>query len=54
MGNRTAAATLVVPCPAMSAGAGAQWPAVAPGELTAPDYFEIQQLVARYARVTRT
>jgi len=54
MGNRTSAATLVVPYPAVSADAGAQWPAVAPGELTAPGYFEIQQLVARYARVTHT
>jgi hypothetical protein len=38
----------------MSGGARAQWPAVAPGELTAPDYFEIRQLVARFAGVTRT
>jgi len=53
MGNRIAAATCVVLC-LVSAGARAQSPAVQPGELTALDYFEIQQLVARYARAIDT
>ena len=40
--------------PRRVAGARAQPPAAAPGELTALDYFQIQQLVARYAaRSTR-
>ena len=54
MWNRIATATCVVVCLAVSAGARGQSPAAAPGELTALDYFEIQQLVARYARAIDT
>ena len=39
---------------AVSAGARAQAPAAAPGGLTALDYFQIGQLVARYARAIDT
>jgi SnoaL-like domain len=54
MWNRFAAATCVVLCLAVSAGARAQSPAAAPGELTALDYIQIEQLVARYARAIDT
>jgi len=53
MWNRIASATFVV-CLAVSASAGAQAPGAAPRELTALDYFQIQQLVARYARAIDT
>jgi hypothetical protein len=43
-----------VVCLAVSAGSRAQAPAAAPGELTALDYFQIEQLVARYARAIDT
>ena len=49
MCNRLMAATFVALCLTTSAGSRAQAPAAAPGELTALDYFQIQQLVARYA-----
>ena len=54
MWNRIAAATFVALWVAVSADARAQSPAAAPGELTALDYFEIQQLVAKYARAIDT
>jgi hypothetical protein len=50
MWNRIAAATLAALCVAGSAGVHAQAPAAAPYELTALDYIEIEQLIARYAR----
>ena len=52
MWKRTAA--FVVLCFAISSGANAQAPAAKPGELTALDYFEIQQLIAKYARAIDT
>jgi hypothetical protein len=54
MSNRTAFAVCVVLCLAVSGGARAQSSAAKPGELTALDYFEIQQLIARYARAIDT
>jgi hypothetical protein len=54
MWNRIASATFVILWLTVPAGARAQSPAAAPGELTALDYFEIQQLVARYARAIDT
>jgi hypothetical protein len=50
MRNRLAGATLVALGLALSASIGAQ----VPRELTALDYFEIQQLVAKYARAIDT
>src|SRR5262247_2636552 len=41
-------------CLAVSAGAGAQAPAAAPRELTALDYLQIQQLIAKYAHAIDT
>jgi len=52
MWNRTASVACVVVCLAVSAGARGQ--SAAPRELTALDYLEIQQLVARYARAIDT
>jgi hypothetical protein len=54
MGNRALSAAFVVLCLVVSSSAGAQAPAAKPGELTALDYFEIQQLVAKYARAIDT
>jgi len=54
MSNRMVPAAFVVLWLGVSAGTGAQPPAAAPRELTALDYFEIQQLVARYARAIDT
>jgi hypothetical protein len=54
MWHRIAAATCVALCFAVSVGARAQSRVAAPGELTALDYFQIQQLVARYARAIDT
>src|SRR5690349_23966783 len=54
MSKQTAFATLVVLGLAVSSGAHAQAPAPKPGELTAQDYIEIQQLIARYARAIDT
>jgi hypothetical protein len=54
MSNRLATVAFVALCLAVSAAARAQAPAAKPGELTALDYFEIQQLVARYARAIDT
>ena len=54
MWNRLAVSALVVVWLAASDGAHAQPATAAPGELTALDYFEIQQLVARYARAIDT
>ncbi|HUQ51095.1 MAG TPA: nuclear transport factor 2 family protein [Gammaproteobacteria bacterium] len=51
MSIRIAAAAL---CLVASAGLQAQAPTAAPRELTALDYIEIQQLVARYARAIDT
>lgn len=52
MWNRIASVTVL--CLAVSAGAQAQSSAPAPRELTALDYIQIQQLVARYARAIDT
>lgn len=51
-----ASAALIVLCAAASPHLDAQpaQPAAPPGELTAQDYIEIQQLVARYARAIDT
>ena len=49
MWNRIAAAAFVAVCLTASAGIRAQQQPAAPAELTALDYFQIQQLVARYA-----
>ena len=49
MWNRIGAAAFVAVCLAASASVRAQQQAAAPAELTALDYFQIQQLVARYA-----
>ncbi|HEY3518720.1 MAG TPA: nuclear transport factor 2 family protein [Gammaproteobacteria bacterium] len=54
MANRSAFTTFVFLCLAISSGARAQSTTPKPGELTALDYFEIQQLVARYARAIDT
>jgi hypothetical protein len=50
MWNRITSATFVGLCVVVSAGVRAQ----SPRELTALDYFEIQQLVAKYARAIDT
>jgi hypothetical protein len=54
MSNRIAFATFVVLGLIVSTGARAQPPPAAPRELTALDYFQIQQLVAQYARAIDT
>jgi SnoaL-like protein len=54
MSHRIAAAIFVGLCFAASTGAGAQSSTAAPRELTALDYLQIQQLVARYARAIDT
>src|SRR5689334_23830936 len=55
MSMRTAFLACVVLSLALSGGAHAQAPPAAkPGELTALDYLEIQQLVAKYARAIDT
>ena len=54
MSTRIAAAVFVALCFAAPGGAGAQSAPPSPGELTALDYFQIQQLVARYARAIDT
>jgi hypothetical protein len=54
MKNRIAAAILVALQWVAPVGVRAQPPAAAPVQLTALDYFEIQQLVARYARAIDT
>jgi hypothetical protein len=54
MRNRTAFATFVFLCLATSSSTLAQSTAPKPAELTALDYFEIQQLIARYARAIDT
>jgi len=52
--QRTSFATLVALYLAISSGVHAQAPASKPGELTALDYIEIQQLIAKYARAIDT
>jgi hypothetical protein len=54
MFNRIASLTCVAMCLAVSAGVSGQPPATAPRALTALDYLEIQQLVAKYARAIDT
>jgi len=55
MWNRLAPIFLIVLCAVVSGAASAQAPAPSgPRELTALDYFEIQQLVAKYARAIDT
>jgi SnoaL-like domain len=55
MWNRLASVVLVVFCAAFSHAARAQAPSASgPRQLTALDYFEIQQLVAKYARAIDT
>lgn len=54
MFNRIASLTCVAVCLAVSSGVSGQPPATAPRELTALDYLEIQQLVAKYARAIDT
>jgi hypothetical protein len=54
MSTRTVLATVVALYLAVSAGAHAQAPAPKPGELTALDYIEIEQLIAKYARAIDT
>jgi hypothetical protein len=54
MWKRIAAATVVIVSIATSAAAPAQAPAAAPRELTALDYIQIEQLIARYARAIDT
>jgi hypothetical protein len=54
MKERIAATIFVVVYLSVPACADAQSPAAAPGQLTALDYLEIQQLVARYARAIDT
>ena len=53
MGNCTAFTSFLFLCFAFSSGAHAQ-SAPKPGELTAQDYIEIQQLIAKYARAIDT
>lgn len=48
------AATFIVLCLVASAGARAQSSAAGAGELTALDYFQIEQLIAKYARAIDT
>jgi SnoaL-like domain len=50
MRHRIAYATFVVLCLTVSASARAQAPATSTGQLTALDYIEIEQLIARYSR----
>jgi hypothetical protein len=54
MKRRLALSACVVLCVAVSAGARAQSQPAAARELTALDYFQIQQLVARYAHAIDT
>jgi hypothetical protein len=54
MRTRTGAAAFIAVVLAVSAGVGAQSLPATPVQLTALDYFEIQQLVARYARAIDT
>src|SRR5690606_38945385 len=55
MRSSVASAVLIVVCAAASPHVEAQpTEAARPGELTALDYFQIQQLVARYARAIDT
>jgi hypothetical protein len=54
MRNRTSFAACAVVCLLVSAAVPAQAPPAAPRELTALDYFQIQQLVARYAHAIDT
>lgn len=54
MSKRIVSATFVVLWLGVTAVVRAQAPAAAPARLTALDYFEIQQLVARYARAIDT
>jgi SnoaL-like domain len=55
MWNRLASVVLIVFCATFSHAARAQSPsAPGPRQLTALDYFEIQQLVAKYARAIDT
>jgi hypothetical protein len=54
MGLRTASAALVAVYLAASAGVSAQSSTAAPATLTALDYFEIEQLIAKYARAIDT
>lgn len=55
MRSRVPSAVLIAACAAVSCVTYAQTPPAAkPAELTALDYFEIQQLVARYARAIDT
>ena len=54
MRNRTSFAACAVVCLLVSAAVRAQAPPAAPRELTALDYFQIQQLVARYAHAIDT
>jgi SnoaL-like protein len=54
MRHRTAFASSIVVCLAVASGAFAQSAAPKPGELTALDYVEIQQLIAKYARAIDT
>src|SRR5262245_26449621 len=53
MSKRTAFTSFVFLCLAFSSGARAQ-SAPKPGALTAQDYIEIQQLIAKYARAIDT
>jgi hypothetical protein len=54
MGIRSALAAFVAVCLAASAGVSAQSSTAAPAALTALDYFEIEQLIAKYARAIDT
>ena len=54
MSYRLPSATFVFLCLGVGASALAQAPARAAGELTALDYIEIEQLVAKYARAIDT
>jgi hypothetical protein len=54
MRNHIACTTLVVLCLAVSTVARAQAPSAKPAELTALDYIQIEQLIARYARAIDT
>lgn len=54
MSKRSAFVACVVFSLALSGGAHAQAPAANPGALTALDYIEIQQLIAKYARAIDT
>ncbi len=54
MRNRIAAAMLAALCVTIAPSMAAQTLSAKPQELTALDYFQIQQLVARYARAIDT